>query len=85
MRKGIPFRQAHQIAGAAVARAESEELALSDLSLDALRSLHPTFDEDVAEIWSYERSVEQRDVSGGSSRRAVQDQIAALRQWLAQA
>ncbi len=85
VRKGLPFRETHQIAGAAVARAESEGLALSNLSLAALQSLHPAFDEDVAEIWSYERSVEQRDVSGGSSRRAVQAQIAALRQWLAQA
>ena len=85
VRKGVPFRQTHHIAGAAVALAESEGIALTDLSLAALRALHPAFDEDVTQIWSYERSVEQRDVRGGSSRRAVREQISALRQWLIEA
>ena len=84
VRKGLPFRETHHIAGAAVALAESDGIALSDLSLAALHSLHPAFDEDVTEIWSYERSVERRDVRGGSSRRAVREQIGALRRWLAQ-
>ena len=82
VRKGVPFRETHHVAGAAVALAESEGIALTGLSLAALRSLHPAFDEDVTTIWSYERSVEQRDVLGGSSRRAVREQIGALRQWL---
>ena len=81
-RVGVPFRETHHIAGAAVALAESEGIALTDLCLAALRSLHPAFDEDVTAIWSYERSVEQRDVLGGSSRRAVREQITTLRQWL---
>ena len=80
---GVPFRETHQVAGAAVALAESERIAHSDLSLTALRSLHPVFVEDVTEIWSYGRSVEQRDVRGKSSRRAVREQITTLRQWLA--
>ena len=82
--KGVPFRETHHIAGLAVALAESKEIPLSHLSIADLQSLHPAFDEDVADIWSYERSVEQRDVSGGSSRRALQEQIIALRHWLAQ-
>ena len=85
VRKGVPFREAHHVGGAAVALAESEGIALSDLLLDALRSLHSAFDADVAAIWSYERSVEQRDVSGGTSRRAVMEQIEALRNWLSSA
>ena len=84
VRKGVPFRETHDIAGEAVALAESEGIALSDLSLTALRSLHPAFDEGVSAVWSYERSVEQRDVRGGSSRRAVQEQIDELRCWLSQ-
>ncbi|MCY4413056.1 MAG: argininosuccinate lyase [Caldilineaceae bacterium] len=84
VRKGVPFRETHDLAGEAVALAESEGIALSDLTLTALRSLHPAFDEDVLAIWSYERSVEQRDVRGGSSRRAVKEQIDELRRWLSQ-
>ncbi len=82
VRKGVPFRETHHIAGAAVARAEAEGISLSELPLAALRSLHEAFEEDAAEIWSYERSVEQRDAAGGTSRRAVMEQIAALRNWL---
>ena len=82
VRKGVPFRETHHIAGAAVARAEAEGIALSELPLAALRSLHAAFEEDAAEIWSYERSVEQRDAAGGTSRRAVMEQIAVLRDWL---
>ena len=82
--KGVPFRETHHIAGLAVALAESKGIPLSHLSIADLQSLHPAFGEDVADIWSYERSVEQRDVSGGSSRRALQEQIIALRHWLAQ-
>ena len=82
VRKGVPFRETHHVAGAAVALAESQGSTLTDLSLAELRSLHPAFEEDVAAIWSYERSVEQRDTRGGSSRRAVQEQIDELLLWL---
>lgn len=84
VRKGVPFRETHHVAGAAVALAESQGNALTDLTLEALRDLHTAFEEDVASIWSYERSVEQRDARGGSSRRAVQEQIDELLLWLGQ-
>ena len=82
VRKGVPFRETHHVAGAAVALAESRESALTDLSLAELRSLHPAFEEDVTAVWSFESSVERRDARGGSSRRAVEEQIDALRLWL---
>ena len=49
------------------------------LEVDDLRTLHAAFAEDVADVWSIEASVERRDVAGGTSRRAVEAQIAALR------
>ena len=82
VRKGVPFRETHHVAGAAVALAESQGSELTDLSLTELRTLHPAFEQDVADVWSYERSVEQRDAIGGSSRRAVQEQIDELLFWL---
>jgi len=84
VRKGVPFRETHHVAGAAVALAESQGTALTELTLEALRNLHSAFEEDVTSIWSYERSVEQRDAHGGSSRRAVQAQIDELLLWLGQ-
>ena len=62
VRKGVPFRETHHVAGAAVQMAEVQALPLPDLSLDDLRTLHKAFAEDVEEVWSFERSVERRDV-----------------------
>lgn len=84
VRKGIPFRETHHVAGAAVRLAEQRGVPLSGLTVADLQGLHPAFGEDVAEVWSYERSVEQRDAAGGSSRRAVLAQVEALRDWLAE-
>ncbi|MCB9113738.1 MAG: argininosuccinate lyase [Caldilineaceae bacterium] len=83
VRKGVPFRDAHHVAGAAVQMAELQGIPLSELDLTDLQKLHGAFDADVADVWSFERSVERRDVDGGSSQRSVLAQIAHLRTWLA--
>ena len=83
VRKGVPFRETHHVAGAAVRMAELQAVPLSELTLDDLLTLHDAFTEDVLNVWNFERSVEQRDAAGGTSRRAVAEQIAKLRAWLA--
>jgi argininosuccinate lyase len=83
VRKGVPFRTTHHVAGAAVALAEARGVALSELSVADLQTLHPTFEEDVVRVWDFGESVEQRDADGGTSRRAVLAQVAQLRAWLA--
>jgi argininosuccinate lyase len=82
VRKGVPFRETHHVAGAAVRMAEVQAIPLSHLALEDLRTLHDAFAEDVAAVWSFETSVERRDVAGGTSRRAVWEQIEQLRAWL---
>lgn len=83
VRKGVPFRETHHVAGAAVRMAEVQAVPLSELTLDDLLTLHHAFEEDVMNVWNFEQSVEQRDAAGGTSRRAVLEQIAKLRAWLA--
>jgi argininosuccinate lyase len=83
VRKGVPFRETHHVAGAAVRLAETRGVPLSSLSLADVRSLHPAFGDDVASVWSFTHSVESRDAEGGTSRRAVLEQVAKLRAWLA--
>ena len=83
VRKGVPFRETHHIAGAAVQMAEMQAIPLSELELDDLLTLHHAFEEDVAAVWNFEKSVDTRDAAGGTSRRAVQEQIEKLRSWLA--
>lgn len=83
VRRGVPFRETHHVAGAAVKLAETKGVPLSALTADDLRTLHDKFGDDVAEVWSYERSVETRSVPGGTSRSSVEGQIKFLREWLA--
>lgn len=82
VRKGVPFRETHHIAGAAVQMAEMQAIPLSELELDDLLTLHHAFEEDVAEVWNFEKSVDTRDATGGTSRRAVKEQIEKLQNWL---
>lgn len=82
VRKGVPFRETHHVAGAAVRMAEVQAVPLSELTLDDLLTLHHAFEADVMNVWNFEQSVEQRDAAGGTSRRAVMEQIGKLREWL---
>ncbi len=82
VRKGVPFRETHHIAGAAVRMAEVQGVPLSELALEDLQKLHDAFADDVRNVWDFEHSVEQRDADGGTSRRAVLMQIEQLQTWL---
>ncbi|MDE2751403.1 MAG: argininosuccinate lyase, partial [Gemmatimonadota bacterium] len=78
VRRGVPFRESHHIAGALVRMAEESGRKLSALTLDEMRSVHPGFGEDVYRIFDPAASVESRAVRGGTSARAVQTQLDAL-------
>lgn len=82
VRKGVPFRETHHISGAAVKMAEDRGCELSDLTPDDLRTIHPLFDDDVAEVWDFRRSADMRDTEGGASERSVLEQIQKLRDYL---
>ncbi|ELU44781.1 argininosuccinate lyase [Rhizoctonia solani AG-1 IA] len=84
VRKGVstPFRETHHISGRAVALAESLGVQLSDLTLEQYKKLSPKFEEDVVSVFDFERSVEQRNAIGGTSRQTVDRQIAVLRKAL---
>ena len=72
---GVPFRQSHEIVGRLVREAEQRGLPLSDLPEDVFRDASPAFPERIEEVFNWERSVEARDLPGGTSRRAVLAQI----------
>jgi argininosuccinate lyase len=83
-RKGMPFREAHNISGQLVRLAESQGNELDELALDEYRRLSPLFEEDVLAI-DLESSVNSRDVPGGTARNRVQDEIARARELIKQA
>lgn len=78
VRKGVPFRQTHHISGEAVRLSEERGCQLTDLTLKDLQTLSPLFTEDVMDVWSFDTSFERRDVVGGTSKRAVLEQMDRL-------
>jgi argininosuccinate lyase len=75
VRRGVPFRDAHEAVGRLVRRAEERGCALEDLGDAEFRRASEAFDTDVRNVFDMEASVEARDLPGGTSRRAVEEQI----------
>ncbi|MFZ5822091.1 MAG: argininosuccinate lyase [Chloroflexota bacterium] len=74
VRKGMPFREAHGVAGKAVKVAAEKGLSLDQLPLNEWQALGP-FDADVKDVFDPMKSVEQRNAVGGASPQSVQNQI----------
>jgi argininosuccinate lyase len=79
VRKGVPFRDAHEIVGQAVKLALDTEKELVDLELSTFRALSPLIDNDVFDIMTLEGSVAARNLIGGTAPEQVKAQIAAAR------
>jgi argininosuccinate lyase len=75
VRKGVPFRESHEVVGRIVRRAEEMGVPISDLPPEAYREFHAAFEPDVTEVFSFEASVEARSVPGGTARSSIQTQL----------
>ena len=82
VRKGLPFRDAHEVVGKAVALGVEQERDLSEMSLDELRGFSPLIDADVFDILTLEGSVAARDHIGGTAPHQVRLAIGRARQRL---
>ena len=71
VRRGVPFRETHHVAGEAVQLAEERGCRLDDLKAADLKPLHEKFGDDVEDVWSFEASVESRASAGGTARESV--------------
>jgi argininosuccinate lyase len=80
--KGVPFREAHHVAGRLVARAVAASKVLSELTIEEMRAEHPALDTDIYAALDPETIVERRDVLGGPARAQVTAQLARLEQRL---
>ncbi len=74
--KGIPFRTAHHVTGALVAKAEAQGKDLPDLSLAEMQAVEPLITQDVFEALSVEASIAARQSVGGTAPNRVAEQIA---------
>jgi argininosuccinate lyase len=78
--KGIPFRQAHALAGRAVQLAEAKGVLLSALTLDDYRTISAAFEADVQTVFDFDAAVARRSVVGGTG--DFEGQMQRARAWL---
>jgi argininosuccinate lyase len=76
---GLPFREAHHVAGRIVAAAEKDGVALSRLPLATMQEIDPRIGEEARSILSPERSVRSRASFGGTAPANVRREA---RKWL---
>ncbi|CAH1122484.1 unnamed protein product [Ceutorhynchus assimilis] len=82
VRKGVPFRFAHNIAGQVVAEAEKKNVDICALTLEELKAISSHFEVDIGKVWNYENSIEQYQSVGGTAKKSVLNQINKLKKWL---
>ncbi|MDD6058270.1 MAG: argininosuccinate lyase, partial [Clostridiales bacterium] len=80
--RGVPFRDAHGIVGQVVLFCIERGIAIDDMSLTELKSISPVFEEDVYEAISMETCVNKRLTVGAPGKAAMEQAIAAGREYL---
>ncbi|MGB5794655.1 MAG: argininosuccinate lyase [Mycolicibacter algericus] len=80
VRQGVPFRIAHEAAGAAVRAAEQRGVGLDELTDAELAAISPDLTPQVREVLTVEGSVASRDARGGTAPARVAEQLAGLRE-----
>ncbi len=82
VKKGMPFRSAHEVIGKMVAFCISQNKTLEDLTMDQFREFSELISDDIYEAISLNTCVNERTVYGGPSREAVKKAIKNARDFL---
>ena len=82
VRKGLPFRNAHEVVGKTVRFCVENEKAIPDLTLEEFRQFSAEIDSDIFGYVTLEASVNARKATGGTAREAVEKEITLARQAL---
>jgi argininosuccinate lyase len=79
VREGVPFREAHELAGACVRRCEELGCDLPDLTDDQLAAISPALTPEVRSVLTVDGSVSSRSGRGGTAPVRVREQLDELR------
>jgi argininosuccinate lyase len=83
VRKGLPFREAHEVVGHVVRHGLAQGKELGALSLDELRRFSPLIEGDVHRALTVDASLQARSVIGGTAPDAVKRALDAARELIA--
>jgi len=82
VKKGMPFREAHEVVGKLVFYAISKDKALDEISLSEYKEFSPIIEEDIFDAISMETCVNDRKVIGGPSKEIVLKAISEAEKFL---
>jgi argininosuccinate lyase len=82
VKKGVPFRDAHEAVAHAVKHAIAQGVGLGDVPLAELQRFHPAIDADALAVLTLRGSLAARDIVGGTAPRRVAAEIGRHRQRL---
>ncbi|MCB1977534.1 MAG: argininosuccinate lyase, partial [Nitrosomonas sp.] len=82
VKKGIPFRDAHEIVARSVQYAEQKGCDLADLELSELQRFSEHIEHDIFSVLTLEGSLESRNHIGGTAPQQVRKAIARAKDWL---
>jgi argininosuccinate lyase len=80
VRKGLPFRQAHEVVGKTVRYCIEQGKDIPELSVEEFRRFSDLIEEDIYDFVTLEASVNARTATGGTARCAVEREIARARE-----
>lgn len=83
VRKGLPFRKAHELVGKIVLHCEAQKIQLDELPLAAFQSFSELIGDDVYTALSLENCIQSRSAVGGTARPRVEEAIAEAEKRLA--
>ncbi|CUH95198.1 Argininosuccinate lyase [Propionispora sp. 2/2-37] len=82
VKKGLPFRQAHEVVGKCVAYCIEQQKWLMDVSLEEFKSFSELFEQDILEAIQIETCVDARNSYGGTSSVQVRQEITIARKMM---
>ncbi len=82
VKKGLPFREAHSVAGQMVFYCIERNMALDDMNMDEFKRFSDIIDEDIYGAISMESCVNERKLTGGPAKKTVESAIRAAREFI---
>jgi argininosuccinate lyase len=82
VKKGVPFRTAHDAVGRIVLLGLEQGKELGELTLEQMRAISEDIDENVFEALSLEQTISSKSALGGTSREQVASALVSARKYL---
>jgi len=82
VKKGLPFREAHEVVGRMVFYAIEKDIALDELTMDEFKDFSQNIEEDIYDAISMETCVNDRKLVGGPAKATVEKAIKAAQEYL---